>query len=69
MPKTTKEIIYSYSDILLDDDIELNMLWYSQDEYDALKELYKLTKISHTEMCETVIQLRKYIKDKEFDRS
>jgi hypothetical protein len=41
--------------------------WFSEEEYNDLKDIYELTKISHAEMCEEVIKLRKYIEQYKFN--
>jgi hypothetical protein len=40
-------------------------VFYFQKEYDNMKELFELTKVSHNEMCERVIKLQKYYKSLE----
>lgn len=41
--------------------------WFSEEEYNDLKDIYELTKISHAEMCEEVIKLRKYLERYKFN--
>lgn len=78
MPKTTNEILNMYyddwqfdfateSDANVDNESFEKELWYSQEEYNDLKEMYELTKVSHTEMCDTIIKLRKYIEHHKLD--
>lgn len=59
MSKTTKEIIIEYNGNYNDSFCKKpNDLWFSQEEYVDLSDLFEILKLSHSELSEKIVKLR-----------